>query len=102
MDKEAIGLSRVQHFYLCVTCPPEICINLFFNIFMLLAVTQSVNNLFHLFIVLNHNKQLLHLLSSISISIYCGTVVIQVCGNVVIQVVGMLLYRYVGMLLYRL
>ena len=31
MDKEAIGLSRVQYFYLCVTRPLEICVNLVFK-----------------------------------------------------------------------
>ena len=53
VDKEAIGLSRVQQ--CSSTYKPALLryvSTLFLNIFMLLAVTQSVDNLFHSFIVL--------------------------------------------------
>ena len=51
VDKEAIGLSRVQQ--CSSTYNPS---TLFLNIFTLLAVTQSVDNLFHSFIVLCENE----------------------------------------------
>ena len=59
MDKEAIGLSRVQYCYLCVTRPLEICVNLVLSTFTLLAVTQSLDNLFHSLLVLCENKYFL-------------------------------------------
>ena len=37
-------------------CPPEICVNLVLNIFMMLAFTQSLDNLFYSFIVLYENE----------------------------------------------
>ena len=43
----------------CVIHPPEICVNLVFNIFMLLAITQSVDNLFHSLMVLCENEYFL-------------------------------------------
>ena len=48
-------------FHLRVTRPPEICVNLVFNlnIFMLLAVTQSIDNLVHSYIVLCENEYFL-------------------------------------------
>ena len=59
VDKEAIGLSRVQHVSsICVTRPPEICVNLVLNTFTL-AITQSVDNLFHSLIVLCENEYFL-------------------------------------------
>ena len=40
-------------FNLCIICPPEIYLStLFLNVFMLLAVTQPVDKLFHSLIVL--------------------------------------------------
>ena len=45
--------------HLFVTRPPEICVNLVLNIFMLLAVTQSVDNVFHSFMVLCENEYFL-------------------------------------------
>ena len=45
VDKEAIGLSRDQQ---RVTHPPEIYVStLFLNMFTLLAVIQTIDNLFH-------------------------------------------------------
>ena len=43
-------------FHLRVTWSPEICVNLVLSIVTLLAVTQSVDNLFHSFIVLCENE----------------------------------------------
>ena len=43
--------------HLLITRPPDMCQStLFLNIFTLLAVTQSVDNLFHSFIVLCENE----------------------------------------------
>ena len=51
VDKESIGLSRVQQFsHLCVA-RPYLSI-LFLNIFTLLTLTQSFGSLFHSFITL--------------------------------------------------
>ena len=49
--------SNIVH--LRVTRPPEICVNLVLNIFTLLAVTQSVDNLFNSFIFLCENEYFL-------------------------------------------
>ena len=50
VDKETIGLWRVQHALLRYVS------TVFLNLFTLLAVTQSVDNLFHSFIVLCENE----------------------------------------------
>ena len=69
--RKPLAYRESNIFNLCVICPPEICVNLVFkNIhtassyticrqFMLLAVTQSVDNLFHSLIVLCENKYFL-------------------------------------------
>ena len=46
-------------FLICVTCPPDIYVNLVLNIFTLQAVTQYVKNVFHSFIVLCENEYFL-------------------------------------------
>ena len=46
--KKPLAYRESKIFHLCVTRPPEMC-QPFLNIFMLLAVTQSVDNLFHSF-----------------------------------------------------
>ena len=48
VDKETIGLSRVQQFsHLCVARPYQISVNSILNIFTLLTLTQSFGSLFH-------------------------------------------------------
>ena len=49
MDNEAIGLSRVKKFYVCVTRPFEIFVSFVFR--QKVAFTQFVDNLFHSFII---------------------------------------------------
>ena len=44
---------------LCVTRPSEIFVKFFSNLFMLLAFTQSVDNVFSSFIVLSENEDFL-------------------------------------------
>ena len=60
VDKEAIGLSRVQQFsHLRIARPYQISVNLFLNIFTLLALTQSFGCLFLSFITLCEKKYFL-------------------------------------------
>ena len=47
VDKEATGLSRVQHLQSMCNPPSSDVSTLSLNIFTLLAVTQSVDNLIH-------------------------------------------------------
>ena len=65
VDREAIGLSRVQQFFIYsiyMYMSPALLRYLpllFLNIFTLLTFTQSIDNLFHLFTVLFENEYFL-------------------------------------------
>ena len=52
-------IESPNNFHLRVTRPPEICVKLVLNMFTLLAVTQSIDNMFNSFIVLFENKYFL-------------------------------------------
>ena len=45
--RKSLPYREANIFNLCVTSRPETCVNLVLNIFTLLAVTQSVDNVFH-------------------------------------------------------
>ena len=51
--RKPLAYRESNNVHLLITCPPE---TLFLNIFTLLAVTQSVDSLFHSFIVLCENE----------------------------------------------
>ena len=57
--RKPLAYRESNFFHLFVTNSPEICVNLVLNIFMLLAVTQSVDNVFHSFMVLCENEYFL-------------------------------------------
>ena len=54
--RKPLAYRESNNVHLLITRPHEICVYLILNIFTLLAVTQSVDNLFHSFIVLCENE----------------------------------------------
>ena len=57
--RKPLAYRESNVFRLCVTSPHEICVNLVYKHSHAAAVTQSVHNLFHSFIVIRDNEYFL-------------------------------------------
>ena len=57
--RKQLAYRESNIFHLCVTRPPETCVNLVLNSFTLLVVTHSVDNVFHSCIFLCKNEYFL-------------------------------------------